>query len=543
MPVKIIEMEEGEAPSAISSISPKNPQPLEAGSVQTVTETITETPKPIRHFGSKEFATIPANATEKDIQTDADTFNRKTRQKHLFNEIHNSFKTYYPIENAVIAGRGMDISKFPNNKNQPVLIIGSGPSLDKVLPTLKEWEGDIITSTSQATTCVYYGKEPTYILALDPDSHPEEIKIDTWEGRSSTLVFHPGVTPELVSSWPIKMGFFRKLEPQTPFYGNAQKIGYSLIKRFFNTANQLMQIHITPMINTEIVMLGCVLNAQIFIAELLGYNPLYLVGADFGFPGEKSRHDAWRYDGKGWAKSEANYVNMESPLIIKADNGTPTEYMMLFYVKNFMSAWRLQKQQIISCSEGVLEGRLPHAEWKDVLAQQGKMGGPVQGWPRPKAILSAEGYMASHNTFVIYFQKGIQFTEFSNGVKDIPQYFENMRNFGVKDCDWNATAKALKRVAKAGYLSDEDAKVVLDWKYEEVEPQEDTGPKEMPLRKPDLIARPKDEPGLIGGEKSMPTDVGVHEIAPVERKWGKREADKVFGPGYFKGEGKEIESE
>ena len=472
----------------------------------------------LRKFGGDDIKKIPLEATEKDIRTDADSFNKKTRQKHMFNEIHHSFKNYHAIEAAFSTGRARDIANIPKaTGNKAILIIGSGPSLTKCLPTLKEWKGEIMVSTSQASTCVYWGKEPDYIVALDPDSHWDEIIVDTWEGRNSTLLLHPGVSWELVSTWPLRMGLFRKLEPQTPFYGNTQKVGYSMIKRFFNTANQLMQIHVTPMINTEIVMLGCVLNAQIFLAELMGYKNIYLLGADMGFPGGVSRFDKWEFKKTHWAESKSNMINTDSPLIIEAENGCHTEFMMLFYKKNFMSAWRLQRQNVISCSEGILY-EVPYAKWEDVLAQQGKPGGKVKGINRAEAILRSETYMALHNTYVIHFSNGIQFTEFAEGLDGIKMYFKKLKDVGMKDISWNKTLKGLKKVARTGKLKKEDTEKILSWKYIKEDIPKPGEAQEKPSIGVSMQKIP--DPDI----KRISTDQTVHDIAPADRKYGSRKS-------------------
>jgi hypothetical protein len=449
---------------------------------------------------------VPKNPNEDNVFPNAELFNPKTQATHMFDEIHMSFKNYHAIEQALLAGRAKDLGAYPKVKNKPVIIVCSGRSANDAIPKLSQWKGDIICSTSQASTCVYYGKDPKYIMALDPDSSWNEIRVDTWEGRDSILVFHPGIHWDLVSSWPNKMALFRKLQPQTPFYGNAQNIGYSVIKRIFTEEHMLKQLQMQPFIPTEIVMLGCVLNSQIFLAETLGYNPIYLVGADLSYVDYYWRYDSWSYDGLCWIEAKSGVYDKDEQKLMGSRRGIPTDLMMLFYRKNFASACRLSKCQIISCSAGLLEddGReppthLPHAEFDDVLEQQGKMGGKIVGVNRKEAYLRAEGYMAQKHTFVIKFARGIQFTEFEGGAFQVLEYMWKILEHGVKDLDYNGTIRGIKKLARAGYLTNEETKAVLNWEYKPEYKMEKTS--EDGLRMPEL--RVRRSPGSI------------HKIAPV----------------------------
>lgn len=205
----------------------------------------------------------------------AESYNAATSTKHFNNELrfsaynhHNLIKgigykysrktrTYVKYTDTP---RIIDMANAPKHKDQPILIIGSGPTFDDMAPLLKEWKGDIMVSTSQAATCCYLGKDPTYIMALDPNSFIDEMKVDTWKGRNSTLILHPGVTPNLVEEWKGPMYLFRKLQPQTPYYDNEQKIGYSTLgEKKGNTWGYDSEI----LIKSQIPMLACVLSAQI----------------------------------------------------------------------------------------------------------------------------------------------------------------------------------------------------------------------------------------------------------------------------------------
>lgn len=423
----------------------------------------------------------PEQKPEDMVAPGSDIYNVHTKRKHLANEVQWSFANYDGILKACASGRGNDIGVLPKVRNEPILVIGSGPTLDEALPTIKEWEGDVICSPSQASTLVKWGKDPKYIVALDPDETPEAMTVDTWEGRDSTLFVHPGVNPLLVSpysfvrladgsihkkehpdSWAGKMGFFRKMEPQTPFYGNAQKMGYSHIDRTIDAKSITMQI--SSIIGTEVVMLGCAANAQIFLASLLGYNPLYLVGVDFGFPGGKTRFTPWNWKDGKWVNAVPGPIDPER--VVKTDSGVDSEEMHLFYKRNFMSAWRIERMQIFTVGHGTII-ETPQVEWQTVLKQQGVMGGDIKGFQKKEMIRVSEAYLARQNTFIIsYVGGGVQFTEFQNGVLGVPDYLVKLRKKGVQNLDFNGTLKGIKELAQAGCFKDEETAVVEGWGLE-----------------------------------------------------------------------------
>ena len=431
---------------------------------------------------------LPGQKPEDVIAPGSDIYNLHTKRKHLINEVHWSFANYHAILQAAADGRGRDIALMPKVRNEPILCIGSGPTLDRALPRIKEWEGDVICSPSQASTLVYWGKDPKYILALDPDETPPPMAVDSWHGRDTTLLIHPGTNPWLISpqyfkrspdgqigqvenkdAWPGKFGFFRKMEPQTPFYANAQKMGYSDIVRDVHPTSVTM--HITAIIGTEIVMLGCVANAEIFVASLLGYNPIYLVGVDFGYPGGQDRFTKWTFTDGKWTETKSKMVedfdDQQKARLVMSDAGIQSEEIHMFYKRNFMSAWRLEKMQIITVEGGCVT-ETPQVSWETLLKRQGVMGGEIKGFNKREIVLVSEQYLARQNTHVIAYQGGgIQFTEFGDGVKGVYPYLQELRRRGVQNLDWNATVKGIKDLARTGTFSAEDTKMVESWEYEQ----------------------------------------------------------------------------
>ena len=385
----------------------------------------------------------------------SEQYNVATRTKHMMNEVKFSFYNHYNLIRALKTGRAIDMVNASKTKEESILLIASGPSLDEALPLIKNWKGDIMTSTSQATTCIYWGKEPKYIVALDPDSHKAELKADTWKGRESILILHPGVTPNLINFWKGPMYLFRKLQPQTPFYENAQKIGYSTLDKNIQGAEsgaKLLGDGSEILIKAQIPMLACVLAAQICIAKQLGYRRLFLLGADLGYPGGQSRFTQWDYI-KKWIEKKAYAVEKEhqgSDPVIETETGILSTKMMIFYAHQVVTAWRITETDIVTSSKDGIIRVFPYAPFEKVLQKQGKN---VKGSNKKNIIRISEEYLAKQNIYFLYIGKGIMPHEFKDPLHEIPRMLgkvkEAMKAQGKeKDLDINANMRRIKRLFK-----------------------------------------------------------------------------------------------
>ncbi|KKL55924.1 hypothetical protein LCGC14_2250570 [marine sediment metagenome] len=388
----------------------------------------------------------------------SEQYNVATRTKHMMDEVKFSFYNHYNLIRAFKTGRAVDMADISKTKEESILLIASGPSLDEALPLLKNWKGDIMTSTSQATTCIYWGKEPKYIVALDPDSNNAELKADTWKNRESILILHPAVTPNLISFWKGPMYLFRKLQPQTPFYDNAQKVGYSTLGKTDKNAEgaDLGAKHLGDgseiLIKAQIPMLACVLAAQICIAKQLGYRRLFLLGADLGYPGGQSRFTQWDYI-KKWIEKKAYAVEKEhqgSDPVIETETGILSTKMMIFYAHQVVTAWRITETDIVTSSKDGIIRVFPYAPFEKILQKQGKN---VKGSNKKNIIRISEEYLAKQNIYFLYIGKGIMPHEFKDPLHEIPRMLgkvkEAMKVQGKeKDLDINANMRRIKRLFK-----------------------------------------------------------------------------------------------
>ncbi len=372
---------------------------------------------------------IPSVQLDDVARLHSKMYNDATSLRHLNNEIRFSFYNHKYIVAAYEEGRAVDLRSIPKAKDKPILIIGSGPTLNPEWEHIKKWKGAIMVSSSQASTCVYYGIDPDYIICLDPNTHPGEFLVDTWEDKKAAIVIHPGVNPKMLEFWKGKVCLFRKMQPQTPFYANAQRIGYQTMGdevgyTYANTGTE-------DMIAAEIPMLACVLASQICIAKQLGYTKQFLVGADLSYPRDIDRFDRWDYIDGAWkeTKSQNAIAAREVCKTPAADplvrvDGILTSRMMIFYLHQVVTAWRITQCDIINTSKDGLAKMFPHQPMEKVVAKQGY----VKGYGIKQIVLASEEYLARQNIYFITVGKnGVMPHEFKDPISEIPKMLHHVK--------------------------------------------------------------------------------------------------------------------
>jgi len=399
----------------------------------------------------------PKVRTDEIVRAQAGQFNSKTGERHYRNEVEFSFYNHREIMDALESGRAVDLAQVPKQKDKNALILGSGPTLDAALPLMKDWEGDIICSTSHASTLLAHGRVPEHIIALDPDCHINELKADTWEGRNSILHLHPGVTPDLVRGWKGRMAVFRKLQPQIGFYGHEQAMGYSPLGEFRDGRYHCNEAPLG--VTAQIPMLACALAAQISLAKILGYRQLALVGADFSFPGEKHRFSSQRWEDGQWVThhpvSVANLVETQEPGCV--DPVVETEFdgllstpMQIFYMHQAVIAWRITEKDIVNTSDKGLLRMLPYVPLEDVI-RRGNKG--VKGFNYKQICRVSEEHLAKQNIYFLYVGAGVMPQEFKDPLHEIPNALKQIKATLTAqgkgdDLDLEANMKRINRLFK-----------------------------------------------------------------------------------------------
>lgn len=392
----------------------------------------------------------PKTRTDEAARLVAGTYNQSTEERHFINEIRFSFYNHAPILEAIESGRAVDLVKLPKQPDKCALIIGSGPTLNPVLPSLKYWKGDIICSTSQATTLIYHGREPEHIVALDPDSNPEELAADIWKGRQSVLHIHPGVNPDLVRFWKGPISLFRKLQPQTHFYAQEQNIGYGTLGvdeglRYDGSKGE-------PLIKGQIPMLAHVVPAEICIGKHLGYRQMYLVGCDLSYPGKIDRFTMWRYENDAWKEYPPEPLGQREtdPVVETEYDGLLSTPMMIFYSHQVVIAWRLTETNIVNTSQEGLLRVFPYKAFDEVLHRQNK---GVKAFNLKQIRKVSEEYLARQNIYFLIIGNGVMPHEFKDPLHEIPrmiaQIKETLEKQGKGDqLDVEANMQRIKRLFK-----------------------------------------------------------------------------------------------
>jgi len=170
-------------------------------------------------------------------------------------------------------GKEIDFLSFPkpglrpDGLSVPAVILGSGPSFDKALPYLPGFPGPIFSSPSANLVLMALGRHADFILALDTTTRVVDQFSDDIEWCGSTIVTHPSMCPDFFKHWKAKrdLKLFRMWEPD-------------------NETLSTLYDSIYPYIQARVVNSGCVVNNSILLANGMGFNPLFIVGADFGYP-------------------------------------------------------------------------------------------------------------------------------------------------------------------------------------------------------------------------------------------------------------------
>jgi len=304
-------------------------------------------------------------------------------------------------------GRAIDLSQEEKKKLKPVFITGSGPSLDKAIPHLKNWTGDIVTHYSQALTLMYYGIEPDYIVALDAICNFEGLDGVDWSKTKTKLVCHPGVWPSLFEKWPNQFLLYRQnMGDANAFAMNEQKLMYTDRKSSLQEALD-GSFCLDPIIKTEVTMFACTPPAQLFVAQVLQYGAVFLAGLDFAYHDNQERFTNFKIVDGEWVGNKPILPDPDNPRIT-TNNGLKTDQMHLYYKKNFISACRLSMQRVFSTDEGsITPNEIPYANIEKVV----KSGGKVKDITPDQRMWQYEKYLAKQDCFILEFERGYSFVE------------------------------------------------------------------------------------------------------------------------------------
>jgi hypothetical protein len=350
---------------------------------------------------------------EDQVAADIGGSNAQYAAGALKREIMNSYYNHPLIMEDFAAGRASNLDPRQPGNAGPALIIGSGPTLDRNHDLIRGWNGGIFCSSSQCRAMVALGKKSFNIVAVDVKTLSNEFTpMNIWGDVGANLILHPGMDPEVIHEWRWRKQYFRIIVHGMPFYTEMLPIAY-------------------PMIRTTMYVYGCVASAQIMIANLLGYGPLFLIGCDFGYEGNQARFTDFNRtaDGKWELAEKSGPPQFTLHPKVTFRNGVVSDHFQAYYKQTFFNAWRLTLADIFRVGPGGGLYEVPEISKERLSQTQGALeASDFVLSNRDKQDIS-ERYLLQFGTYTFEFPNGqVEFVLFKNPEVEIPQYLEMVNN-------------------------------------------------------------------------------------------------------------------
>jgi|TARA_Y100000034_G_scaffold130764_2_gene190026 hypothetical protein len=378
-----------------------------------------------------------ANAQKENVTVETpERLNADARQKLRPYESKFMCLNFEYVMNEIQYGWAQDLSRWPQVKDEPALLIGSGPTTDRIMPYLKDWKGAIFCSTSQAITCLHHGAAVNIVLYDVQTKFKEFTRIDSWKDKEATLLLHPACPPGLVRFWRDKKKYYYL--PYMPF----------------DALREDVMPEAYDFIRSRVLMSGSTGGMQLVIARLLGYNPIFMAGLDFGYPFDQDRFTEHYFDheqrswvtvlpGKPSGISERDVDEWIGDKFtvqqILSDNGVPSLLIHVFYKTQFLKMARMDNagkpkpQLIVATPGGIMDPVLPTVDCsaEEFVKTQGR------GWEKlyrtnSEMIDAYDRYLVQHGAFPIPVPdsdapegKGVVTLDTEDWRKEVPLFIEN----------------------------------------------------------------------------------------------------------------------
>jgi hypothetical protein len=276
-----------------------------------------------------------------------DDYFRRWMPQWVYNCMEN-----YPMIKQDFLKKNCCLSAF-RTANKPAIIIGGGPSLDKNIHLLRDWKYPIFSSSSTAFNTLYeIEREPDFISAFD-SLYITADHIANHQWKNSTLLAHTTTDPKTIKNWRWNKIYYRRMFPGNPFFEHIMPIMF-------------------PMIKIGIRFTGNVINNGITLLEFMGYNPIFLVGADLGWwDHNKPRALQIRKDAKGLFQIEPTISTKNNKNVIELENGLKIDSNMVAFKEELLKiVLSNENRKVYDCSEGFIE-ELPKVDLKRVIETNG----------------------------------------------------------------------------------------------------------------------------------------------------------------------------
>ena len=274
--------------------------------------------------------------------------------------IHNGYRNF-PIIRGDFKKGNASVSRMPDGKGKPAIIVGSGPSLDDAIPYLKDWEHPIFCGPTNALALEANGIHPTYLHAYDSHrSNADRLKYK-WDYSKTELVTHPSTHTSILQAWKGRRWYFLRSFKDHEYFEMVLPIAWS---------------HICDERGIDVIFpfRGCVVNNEVAIACYLHYSPLFMVGVDFGWRDPaKTRHVTYVQDGKGLIPAPMTHEDelSKSVEINVSPGGVHFVGKDDNFKRHFLDTIGPLSTDIFDCSDGMVS-ELIKADIKEVVKKQGE---------------------------------------------------------------------------------------------------------------------------------------------------------------------------
>jgi hypothetical protein len=321
------------------------------------------------------------------------------QQQNLRWETENAFLNHEILYRMRLQGRARCISEAPPHRG-PVIVCGSGSTLDGIIDHLYKWKGAIICSTSHGSTLVHHGSPPTYMSCLDPRKAPEdEMAVPTGGWDKTHYLAHLSTPRGYFDEWFSRTErlayLFRIMEPTYDWYVKHLPWAYPWVKAKF-----------LPFIDSS--------ASNITLAARLGFDPIFTIGMDYGGP----RFTQSEWTGKEWKVAKpsgyAPYLKNVAGEHFdggKGPGGVETDPGMLYSKRGMLISIFMQIMkdinpiQVYQMSKPSNCIEFPYVDWHEVLDNQGN----YPAWSpelRAQVAETMEISLAQSDTFMIPVQGG-----------------------------------------------------------------------------------------------------------------------------------------
>ena len=363
------------------------------------------------------------------------------QQTNMVLETQNAAKNYEILNRLKGEGQVKCLSDCPPGKG-PCVVVGSGSSLHIALDTIKDWKGGIVCSTSHGSTLVKAGAPPTHMIAVDPRTAggdmvtQDELGVAPGGWDETAYCAHVSGPFEYFDRWsritkaPIYV--FRILEPNYPWYTKHLPAIYPWVR-----------VSMLPFIDS--------LASAIQLAGRLGYDPIYLLGCDYGGP----RFNMWQHFQGEWKYTDSS---KEVSREFLGPGGLPTGAQLMYSMRGSLIAGFMQmmnarrKTRIYQCSKPSNVAEFPYRDWKDVLANQGWSPEWTKDERRDVAT-KIETRLAASDTYLIPAAGGLGVdyrvylmhpTNFLRGITDLNrEILGNKYDMAAKEAEYKMTIQEM----------------------------------------------------------------------------------------------------